>query len=46
MPGSQIFNWTREFQTRLEAPLVRMLNTDYDRVFEDGDIVGLALRMP
>ena len=46
LPCSQIFNWTREFQTRLEAPLVRMLNTDYDRVFEDGDIVGLALRMP
>lgn len=44
LPGSQIFNWTREFQARLEAPLVRTLNTEYDRVFDDGDVVGLVRR--
>ena len=44
--GSQIYNWTREFQARLEAPLVTMLNTEYERVFEDGEIVGLSLRVP
>lgn len=44
LPGSQVFNLTLEFQARLEAPLVSYLNTQYDIVFEDGDIVALVRR--
>ena len=44
LPGSQIFNLTLEFQARLEAPLVTFLNTQYDIVFEDGDVVALVRR--
>lgn len=44
LPGSTVFTLTLEFQSRLEAPLVRFLNGSYDRRFEDGDVVGLVLR--
>lgn len=44
LPGSTVFNLTLEFQSRLERPLVDFLTTAYTRQFEDGDIVGLALR--
>jgi hypothetical protein len=43
LPGSQVYNLTLEFQSRLEAPLVHFLNSDYYvRAFEDGEIVGLV----
>ena len=42
LPGSDIFNLTLEFQARLEAPLVSVLNTEYRIAFEDGEIVGLV----
>lgn len=42
--GSEVFNLTLEFQARLEAPLVRFLNSAYERRFEDGEILGLVLR--
>ena len=43
LPGSQVYNLTLEFQSRLEAPLVQFLNSDYYvRAFEDGEIVGLV----
>jgi hypothetical protein len=39
-----VFNLTLEFQARLEAPLVSVLNTEYDVAFEDGEVVGLIRR--
>lgn len=46
IPGSDVFNLTLEFQARLEAPLVSVLNTEYDVAFEDGEVVGLIRRVP
>jgi len=44
LPGSNVYNLTLDFQTKLEAPLVQFLTSAYDQPFDDGEILGLELR--
>jgi hypothetical protein len=44
LPGSSVFELTSRFQTKLEAPLLEFLMTEYDIGLEDGEIVALLPR--
>jgi len=44
LPGSSVFDLTVQFQAKLEEPLMEFFTSFYEVQFEDGEIVGLALR--